>query len=1067
MKNITVAICLTIAVLLGSAGYEVKGNYSQDRRDYDNGDSYNGERWNGKRHGQGTYTYGPSSKWAGDKYVGEWEDGKMHGQGTYTYANGLIEEGIWKDNYFQGSGKGGKAAKKQAAIKSNTNGVLNAYEAYKKAAETKRPAEKTRKEAEIERQRAEVERLAELKRQQAEEKREAALARKAAETKRLAAKAAKGNRTDRSIWKGTEWEKRYANYIDAWVYKIKFNDSGDQYTVDITGPRAIVPCSGSVKKDGTLIPSSCESLIGTNHLGALSRPHYIFEISGNVDAINIDAINLDAGGTDYNFEQILNFVTFDGLKRKMSSVGRKAAETKRLAEKTRKEAEVERQRKAELARLAAESKALKEAQRDRLGEAFDNRSQADRQAIQQRLFERGFYKSTVDGSFGTGTRVAIENYARKNNQIDLKSSEGATTIIAQLIALPPGRAPLDLSKRANAKVYLEDIREFVSLNPKELDPLLLGGSYSPAMQEVQNQTFNKIGSNFLRLVAFTKKSSLFREFLQAKLKTRFDAEKKVRTAISKVIVEQINALKTRLSANPLAPDAFQLSQLINKYQKVPKGKNADALKVFRSSLENDLKKLGVSVANAPTSTSGNTGPAKLSMVDLKALSDVEAKDIVILVNLTKSAPHAYRKLSGEIAFETKKVNACAPSLGLIKAQYRAFYEAALQKALNDHTFKTDQRCRDGLKGHDALIVTGADLARSQDIPPADALVAALNKKVLARLVTVKYSDFTRELAKREILSDQYESDIREGARVGFGALAFAPNAQVGCTVVKGNLAGHDQSIDAVLSALQFLNGAAIKKTTNVSVDVAFRQTQKERCAFIYGSGKTLKKILDASAGAGITPTVLPVWTSTSVIAKRAKKLQSNEANKTQSKANRLARLKQRQAEEASKRTAKAGQLEERQKRYRLKNGAKVASLVSSIDASLKDVRVKVDSALGKQKNLSSAVSSADFWGGYPAWYADKRMKGWDFDSTVPTPKDYGVAEWNGRAVESVIAQIRVLMKNRTLGKYSDDCWNVGYLVDKEFSMKREPFTRRCKDDDALKTWQTGHSFKTRWDLGIK
>jgi hypothetical protein len=251
------------------------------------------------------------------------------------------------------------------------------------------------------------------------------------------------------------------------------------------------------------------------------------------------------------------------------------------------------------------------------------------------------------------------------------------------------------------------------------------------------------------------------------------------------------------------------------------------------------------------------------------------------------------------------------------------------------------------------------------------------------------------------------------------------------------------------------------------VDVAFRQTQKGRCAFIYGSGKTLKKILDASASAGITPTVLPVWTTTSAIAKRAKKLQSKKANKTQSKAKRLARLKQRQAEEASKRTAKAGQLEERQKRYRLKNGAKVASLVSSIDASLKDVRVKVDSALGKQKNLSSAVSSADFWGGYPAWYADKRMKGWDFDSTVPTPKDYGVAVWNGRAVESVIAQIRVLMKNRTLGKYSDDCWNVGYLVDKEFSMKREPFTRRCKDDDALKTWQTGHSFKTRWDLGIK
>ena len=92
---------------------------------------------------------------------------------------------------------------------------------------------------------------------------------------------------------------------------------------------------------------------------------------------------------------------------------------------------------------------------------------------------------------------------------------------------------------------------------------------------------------------------------------------------------------------------------------------------------------------------------------------------------------------------------------------------------------------------------------------------------------------------------------------------------------------------------------------------------------------------------------------------------------------------------------------------------------------------------------------------------------WEFDSTVPTPKDYGVAKWNGRDVEAVTAQIRVLMKNRELGKYSDDCWNVGYLLDKEFSMRREPFTQPCEDDDALKDWQVGSGFETRWDLGVK
>ena len=39
-----------------------------------NGDKYVGEFKDDKRHGQGTYSYGPNSKWAGDKYVGEFKD---------------------------------------------------------------------------------------------------------------------------------------------------------------------------------------------------------------------------------------------------------------------------------------------------------------------------------------------------------------------------------------------------------------------------------------------------------------------------------------------------------------------------------------------------------------------------------------------------------------------------------------------------------------------------------------------------------------------------------------------------------------------------------------------------------------------------------------------------------------------------------------------------------------------------------------------------------------------------------------------------------------------------------
>jgi len=69
---------------------------------YANGDEFVGEFKDGKRHGQGTYTFGPDSEWAGDKYEGEWKDGKRNGQGTYISADGREYVGEFKDNKRNG-----------------------------------------------------------------------------------------------------------------------------------------------------------------------------------------------------------------------------------------------------------------------------------------------------------------------------------------------------------------------------------------------------------------------------------------------------------------------------------------------------------------------------------------------------------------------------------------------------------------------------------------------------------------------------------------------------------------------------------------------------------------------------------------------------------------------------------------------------------------------------------------------------------------------------------------------------------------------------------------------------
>ena len=70
---------------------------------YTSGNKYVGEWKDDKRHGQGTFTFGPG-EFYGDVYVGEWKDNLYHGQGTYTYADGDKYVGEWKDDQFHGQG---------------------------------------------------------------------------------------------------------------------------------------------------------------------------------------------------------------------------------------------------------------------------------------------------------------------------------------------------------------------------------------------------------------------------------------------------------------------------------------------------------------------------------------------------------------------------------------------------------------------------------------------------------------------------------------------------------------------------------------------------------------------------------------------------------------------------------------------------------------------------------------------------------------------------------------------------------------------------------------------------
>jgi hypothetical protein len=123
MKRLTATLCLTIAVLLGSAvqGSDLPECWGSPKEVlslpsvpewhncqgtilvsvHQNGrrDKYVGEWKNGEMHGTGAFTYGD-----GDKYVGDLRNGKKHGKGTYTFANGNKYVGEWQNDARSGQG---------------------------------------------------------------------------------------------------------------------------------------------------------------------------------------------------------------------------------------------------------------------------------------------------------------------------------------------------------------------------------------------------------------------------------------------------------------------------------------------------------------------------------------------------------------------------------------------------------------------------------------------------------------------------------------------------------------------------------------------------------------------------------------------------------------------------------------------------------------------------------------------------------------------------------------------------------------------------------------------------
>lgn len=66
-------------------------------------------------------------------------------------------------------------------------------------------------------------------------------------------------------------------------------------------------------------------------------------------------------------------------------------------------------------------------------------------------------------------------------------------------------------------------------------------------------------------------------------------------------------------------------------------------------------------------------------------------------------------------------------------------------------------------------------------------------------------------------------------------------------------------------------------------------------------------------------------------------------------------------------------------------------------------------------------------------------------------------------MEAILVQTNVGIQNRTRGERSSRCMLIGYLIDAEFAVRRDPVFADCGDPlGQVENWLTGRNFESRW-----
>ena len=696
-----------------------------------------------------------------------------------------------------------------------------------------------------------------------------------------------------------------------------------------------------------------------------------------------------------------------------------------------------------------------------------------RKFIQSGLANLDFYRSSIDGLYGPGTRKALESYFDSRNIISTDDSLIRLTL-EDLIDEGENLFELDravyrvisvdeelIDQHAYERYLLEDVGGFVSLNPGGLDPVELATLYIPAKSEIEKQGY--AGKNYEKLKALVTGNQEFMDYHSEQIDKRQAAVDAEIDSEFEFINNAVDKLRVEVASDPLSEKSMRLTAIIGQYSGIDRKRDAGSIIELADGLRTQLQKADVQFdvkesELKPVAVLNENAP-------LVELSSLEPNDAALIVHFGPKAPHTYKDLDGTFAFSDYSANVCAPALAGSDKRYAEYLREKLKEIFPKPYLNLSTSCSSSLEGLDLIFVTGADVSNGLNLPPVLELGAAFKVGAITNYKVIKFADFQNKQQELNLLSDRLFLEVAEGTRLGLGAVYNPTQPQSLCIVeISEQEPGYDEVLSEVGNVSKLFLGKNLSEAKYTDLRSAFRGLQKGDCGTVFGSTTSLANLINAANKSAMELKALPVWFSERIIQDRRAELEARkhaEVQRQQKSKEQLAfELEQRRQKEL----ALAQQLETKEADSRAQYGLRVKGLVADIDKQIERMRSEIDGAFSTNRGLDSAVKANSFWNNLPNWYSDNLLKGWEFDRMVSEPDDYGTVQWNGRELEGIVSKLVVYMRNADLGQYSETCWLVGYKVDTEFDRLRDPLVVNCDATASNVLWKTKSSFISRWNF---